>query len=160
RCAQNSNCALQNRPVIRIAISLSAAGIDVWNRTYSPTLCTRSATSGLRSNALKGPAAPLRGPDTIPRYTSRWRAVIVVAVRRGKRRAPSAGFWERSIVVLLAVSDIVLSSAPPSASGGVPARHAACPNEDAPSAGNALIDLGTCHQDYRTERIGDTARRP
>ncbi len=63
--AQNSYCAPQKRPVIRMAISLSAAGIVDWKRMYSPIFCTRSATSGLRSSALKGPRAPLRGPDTM-----------------------------------------------------------------------------------------------
>ena len=63
--AQNSNCALQKRPAIRIAISLSAGGMLLWKRTYSPTSWIRSAASGQRRRALNGPLAPLRGPETI-----------------------------------------------------------------------------------------------
>src|SRR5262245_36132724 len=108
-CAQNSYCAVQARPAIRMAISLSAGGITLLKRTYSPTLCTRSAASGLRRSALNGPRAPLRGPETMPLYASRCCGVISASVSSLKRRPPAA-----LPDALIAVSSfVVLVSSPP-----------------------------------------------
>src|SRR6266478_3735981 len=59
RWAQNSNCALQKRPAIRIAISLSAGGMLLWKRTYSPTSWIRSAASGAAQQGVERAARPL-----------------------------------------------------------------------------------------------------
>ena len=67
RCAKNSYFEPQKRALIRMAISLRRAGSTLLKRAYSPTFCTRSASSGLRSSALNGPRAPPRGPLTMPR---------------------------------------------------------------------------------------------
>src|SRR5262249_37656751 len=77
RWAYHSYCAVQWRAVSRIASSLSRGGIEVLNRTYSPSFCAASASSGLRSSALNGPRMPLRGPAMILSATSFCSGVMV-----------------------------------------------------------------------------------
>src|SRR6188508_2357221 len=47
---------------------------------YSPTFCTRSPRSGLRSSALNGPRNPCRGPLWIESATRFWSGVMLAAV--------------------------------------------------------------------------------
>ena len=44
---------------------------EVLKRIYSPTFCSRSASSGLRSHALNGPRRPPRGPAMMSSATLR-----------------------------------------------------------------------------------------
>src|SRR5438309_1117465 len=72
RWAYHSYCELQWRAVMRIANSFSRGGSELLKRMYSPILCARSASCGLRSSALNGPRTPPRGPPAISSYTLRW----------------------------------------------------------------------------------------
>src|SRR6266850_976591 len=56
---------------MRIANSFRRGGSELLKRMYSPIFCERSASSGLRSNALNGPRTPPRGPPAISWYTLR-----------------------------------------------------------------------------------------
>src|SRR5947199_58802 len=62
-----------------IAISLTRLSSEVLKRRYSPTFCRRSASSGLRSQALNGPRRPPRGPDMMSSATLRCAEDISVA---------------------------------------------------------------------------------
>ena len=52
--ANHSYCELQSRAVIRIANSFSRGGSELRKRMYSPTFCSRSASSGRRFQTLNG----------------------------------------------------------------------------------------------------------
>src|SRR5580698_7961287 len=73
-----------------MASSFSRFGTDDEKRRYSPTRCSRCATSGLRSQAWNGPRRPPRGPDAIASATSRWAGVISCCDSGGKRGGRSA----------------------------------------------------------------------
>src|ERR1700754_2750137 len=68
-----------------IAISLSRLSSEELKRTYSPTFCRRSASSGLRSQALNGPLMPLRGPDMMASATVCCCGVILSSGISGNR---------------------------------------------------------------------------
>src|ERR1700748_3585871 len=68
-----------------IAISLSRLSSEELKRTYSPTFCRRSASSGLRSQALNGPLIPLRGPAMMASAIVRGGGVILSSGISGKR---------------------------------------------------------------------------
>ncbi len=69
-----------------IASSFSRGSIELLKRTNSPTFCTRSAISGLRSSALNGPRCQLpRGPEAMPCATRFWSGVIVASDSGAKR---------------------------------------------------------------------------
>src|SRR5882724_4750330 len=76
-CAYHSYCEPQACAVMRIAISLTRLSSEVLNLTYSPTFCRRSASSGLRSHALKGPLNAFLGPHMMASATLRWAAEIL-----------------------------------------------------------------------------------
>src|ERR1700704_4668612 len=70
-CAYHSYCEPQACAVMMIAISLTRLSSEVLNLRYSPTFCRRSASSGLRSQALNGPRRPPLGPDMMSSATLR-----------------------------------------------------------------------------------------
>ena len=70
-CAYHSYCDPHACAVMMIAISLTRLSSEVLNRRYSPTFCSRSASSGLRSQALNGPRRPPLGPLMISSATLR-----------------------------------------------------------------------------------------
>src|ERR1700730_12600796 len=89
-CAYHSYCEPQYCAVMMIAISLRRLSSEVLKRTYSPTFCRRSASSGLRSQALNGPLILPRGPDMIASATVRWAGVILSSGISAKRSPFSA----------------------------------------------------------------------
>src|ERR1700716_2154514 len=70
--AHHSYCEPQACAVMMIAISLTRLSSEVLKRMYSPTFCRRSASTGLRSQALNGPLMPFLGPDMMASATVRW----------------------------------------------------------------------------------------
>src|ERR1700712_2167927 len=85
--AYHSYCEPQTCAVMMIAISLRRLSSEVLNRMYSPTFCRRSASSGLRSQALNGPPIPFRGPDMMASATVRW-AVDILSSEISAMRSP------------------------------------------------------------------------
>src|SRR5450432_2259546 len=75
--AYHSYCEPQACAVMMIAISLTRLSSEVLNRTYSPTFCRRSANSGLRNQALKGPLIPFLGPAMMASAMVRWAGDIL-----------------------------------------------------------------------------------
>src|SRR5262249_34190128 len=74
----HSVCELHCRAVIRIANSLSRAGMELLKRRYSPTRCVRSISSGLRNSTAFGPygfSLP-RGPPASSRAALSCASVI------------------------------------------------------------------------------------
>src|SRR3954471_4814423 len=84
-CASHSYFDSQKRALIRIAISFSRAGSELLNLRYSPSFCTRSASSGLRSSGPKGPRTPPRGPPAMASSTRFWASVSLSRGMSGKR---------------------------------------------------------------------------
>src|SRR3954469_17494595 len=99
-CAYHSYCEPHACAVIRIAISLMRLSSEVLKRIYSPTFCSRSASSGLRSHALNGPRRPPRGPDMMSSATLRCAGDILSSAIGAKRSAVSASAEPASASVM------------------------------------------------------------
>ena len=84
-CMNHSCWQVQRRAQISTASSMSCGGSVDFQRSCSPSACSRRASSGWCSQAMKGPRTSPRGPAEISAATSRCTGLICSGVRRGKR---------------------------------------------------------------------------
>src|SRR5882762_7511965 len=92
----HSKCCVHSLETASMTSSLIRGSSELWNRRYSPTLCSRSMSSGLRRSGTKGPFTPLRGPAIISSTALRCASVISPAgsggIRCWKASCPTTHF--------------------------------------------------------------------